>query len=348
MNRVDRYDIKKGERMKISYIKIKEILRLTNFSQAAVSKYFKEASDEDVKRVNNRVSGISPEAANRYLIKHNIDCFNQGGVILSANLCGGVGKTSGIYSLSCALRRVTDRIDPIVLIDTDSQGSLTSSIFGDPASDNDPILIDYLEGKASVEDILTNVGENMWCIKSNLNQVYIDKILSKPSEIKNSMHKLYKEIFSFLGDKSKIFQDHTPQLSSVFASSICALFQLNKKFMRSVIIPMRSDKYAVDGAEKILHEIYDLKDTFNLTQELPIHCYFSSIDQRISTTSAAIKAAQKKSDIIKNLSPVVIRYCSEIPKSIQRLTNVYSSGKANKAAEDYQDLLHSIFMVRGE
>ena len=329
--------------MQISYIKIKEILRFTELSQAAISKYFKEAPDEDVKRVNNRISGISPEAANKYLVKHGVDCFNQGGVILSANLCGGVGKTSGVYSLACCIRRITDRRDPIVLIDTDSQGSLTSSIFGDPASDNEPILIDYLEGKVAIQDILTEVSDNIWCIKSNLNQAYIDKVLAKPSDIKNSMHNLYKDIFSTLGDSTKIFQDHTPQLSSVFASSICALFQLNKKFLTSVIIPMRSDKYAIDGAEKILHEIYDLKDTFSLKHNLSIHCYFSSIDKRVSTTSGAIKVAQQKSDIIKHLSPIVVRYCAEIPKTIQKLTNVYSSGKANKAAEDYQDLVHSIF-----
>lgn len=329
--------------MEISYIKIKEIVRFTNLSQASISKYFKDAPEEDVKRVNNRISGISPEAANRYLLKHGVTYFNQGGVVLSANLCGGVGKTSGVYSLACSIRRITDRIDPIVLIDTDSQGSLTSSIFGSPALDEEAILIDYLEGKADIKDILTEAGDNIWCIKSNLNQAYIDKVLSKPSDIKNGMHRLYKDIFLELGSNTKIFQDHTPQLSSVFASSICALLQMNKEFIKSVIIPMRSDKYAIDGAEKILHEIYDLKETFSLNQNLSIHCYFSSIDKRVSTTSEAIKVAQQKSDIIKHLSPVVVRYCAEIPKSIQKLTNVYSSGKANKSTEDYQDLLRSIF-----
>ncbi|STX55540.1 Uncharacterised protein [Legionella beliardensis] len=106
---------------------------------------------------------------------------------------------------------------------------------------------------------------------------------------------------------------------------------------------MRSDNYAIDGAEKILNEINELQDTFNLDDDIDIHCYFSSIDRRISTTSEAIKGAKKKEAIIHYLCPVVIRYCAEIPKSIQKSNNIYSSGKANNAAEDYQDLLQYIF-----
>ena len=78
-------------------------------------------------------------------------------------------------------------------------------------------------------------------------------------------------------------------------------------------------------------------------KDIDIHCFFSSIDRRVSTTSEAIKSAKKKEKIIQYLSPVVIRYCAEIPKSIQNSNNVYSTGRTNKAAEDYQDLLQNIF-----
>ncbi|STX55541.1 Uncharacterised protein [Legionella beliardensis] len=60
-------------------------------------------------------------------------------------------------------------------------------MFGAPAEDNELILIDFLEGKTKIENILTEVGQNVWFIKSNLNQVYIDKVLSKPAEIKKGM-----------------------------------------------------------------------------------------------------------------------------------------------------------------
>ena len=329
--------------MDIAYMKISELARLSNKNKTVVSKYFKNASEEEVSRINNRIVGISPEAVTKFLLEHKVEYFSRGGVILSANLCGGVGKTSGTHSLSICTRRIVDRKDPIVIVDTDSQGSFTASVFGSPAADNEPILIDFLEGKAKIKDILTDIGDNIWFLKSNLNQVYIDKILSKPAEIKKGMLNFYREIFGYLGLRTKVFQDHTPQLSSIFASSVCALSQLDKRLLRAVIIPMRSDKYAIDGAEKIINEIEELQETFSLERDIDIHCFFSSVDRRVSTTGEAIKTAQKKEKIIQNLSPVVIRYCSEIPKSIQNSNNVYSSGKVNKASEDYQDLLQNLF-----
>ena len=248
-----------------------------------------------------------------------------------------------MYLLSACSRRIIDRTEPVVIVDTDSQGSFTASIFGSPAEDNEPILIDFLEGKAKIEDILTNIGNNTWFIKSNLNQAYIDKILSKPVDIKKGVLHFYQEIFKYLGKNTKIFQDHTPQLSSIFASSVCALSQLDNSLLKAVIIPMRSDNYAINGAEKILNEIEEIQETFNLEKNIDIHCFFSSIERRVSTTSEAIKSAKKKEKIIQYLSPVVIRYCAEIPKSIQNSNNVYSTGRTNKAAEDYEDLLQNIF-----
>ena len=329
--------------MDIPHMKVSELARLSDINKTVVSRYFKSAQESEVTRANNRIVGISPEAVTKFLNAHNIKYFGRGGVILSANLCGGVGKTSGTHSLSACARRIVDRKDPIVIVDTDSQGSFTASIFGSPAADDEPILIDFLEGKAKIEEVLTEIGDNIWFVKSNLNQAYVDKILSKPKDIKEGMFRFYQEIFRHLGASTKIFQDHTPQLSSIFASSVCALSLLDKHYLRTVIIPMRSDNYAIDGAEKILNEIEELQETFSLDTDIDIHCFFSSIDRRVSTTSEAIKTAQKKTKIIQNLSPVVIRYCAEIPKSIQNSNNVYSSGKTNKASEDYQDLLQNLF-----
>lgn len=334
--------------MDVSQIRISELSRLADINKTLISRYFKEAQDSLVTRVNDRIVGISPEAATQFLLEHGKNYFNKGGVILIANLCGGVGKTSGTYSMSASARRIHTRKDPIVIVDTDSQGSFTATVCGAPADDDELILIDFLEGKAKISDILTEIGNNVWFVKSNLNQAYIDKVLSKPSDIKKGMLYFYQEIFKFLGSSTKIFQDHTPQLSSIFASSVCAIAQLDPSLLRAVAIPMRSDNYAINGAEKILNEINELQDTFNLERDIDIHCYFSSIDRRISTTSEAIKSAKKKDAIINHLCPVVIRYCSEIPKSIQKSNNVYSLGKTNNAAEDYQDLLQYIFSYTKE
>ncbi|MCE3239460.1 MAG: ParA family protein, partial [Gammaproteobacteria bacterium] len=209
-----------------------------------------------------------------------------------------------------------------------------------------PILIDFLEGKASIDDILTEVKDNVWFVKSNLNQVWIDKVLSKPQDIKKGMLNFYEKIFAKLGKNTKIFQDHTPQLSNLFASSICALNQLDNSILKAVLIPIRSDKFAIQGADYILKEIDELTETFSLQNTIEAHCFFSSIDKRVSTTAEALRIAGSKENIVRHLSSVVIRYCSEIPKSIMLSGNVYSSGKNSNAAEDYQDLLQYVFSYK--
>jgi len=329
--------------IEISPLKINEIAKITGQSAPYISTYFKSFGDDKVTRVNNRIVGVSPEAVEEYFRKIDIDYFYKPAVILSANLCGGVGKTTSIYNLGACLRRITSRQTPILYVDGDSQGSFTSIVFGEPADNKEAVLIDFIEEKVSLDDILTEVGNNIWFVKSNLNQAWIDKVLSKPQDIKKGMLNFYQKVFSKLGQQTKIFQDHTPQLSSLFASSICAVHQLSDDILKSVIIPIRSDKFAIQGADYVIQEIEDLKDTFSLPDNTDIHCFFSSIDRRVSTTSEALKVASSKENIMKHLSSVVVRYCSEIPKSIMSCRNVYTNGKNNNAAQDYQDLLQYIF-----
>jgi cellulose biosynthesis protein BcsQ len=330
----------------ISQIKISELARITNVSIPLISRHFKKYDAPHVTRINNRIVGINPETTEEYLRSVGLDYFYRPVILLSANLCGGVGKTTSIYNLGACLRRITNRNTPIVYVDGDSQGSFTSIVFGKPADDKELILIDFLEGKASINDILTEVRDNIWFVKSNLNQAWIDKVLSKPQDIKKGMLRFYREVFAKFGKDTKIFQDHTPQLSNLFASSICALNQLEDSILKAVLVPIRSDKFAIQGADYILREINDLTETFSLPNTTEIHCFFSSIDKRVSTTAEALRVAGSKENIVKHLSSIVVRYCSEVPKSIMLSSNVFSSGKNNNAAEDYQDLLQYIFSYK--
>ena len=118
---------------------------------------------------------------------------------MSANLCGGVGKTTSILNLGIALRRITTDDTPIVFVDGDSQASFTSIICSFPAEDNEPILINFLEGKVGIDDVLYSAGNNIWIVKSNLNQAFIEKVLSKPQEIKKGMLRFYEAVFEKLG-----------------------------------------------------------------------------------------------------------------------------------------------------
>lgn len=328
----------------VSEIKVSEIQKYVNMSKPGISKHFKNLNN-GVSLTNNRLTGISPEAASNFLMQHTNFNFHKPSITLSANLCGGVSKTSSICSLAAALRRITSRkTDPIVLVDGDSQASFTHIVCGKRADDNEATLIDYIERKATIHDLLHNLGNGIFFVKSNLNSAFLDKTISRPSDIKKTMKDFYSDIFKSLGNTAKIFQDHTPQLSNLFASSICALYQMPSDIICNVIIPIRSDDFAIQGANYIINEINELVETYSFPKDrVNIHSFFSALDGRVSSTGEAIKKAMSD-DILKNyLCPLSIRYSSEVPKSIMSCTNIYSSGKTSKATEDYQDLLQYIF-----
>lgn len=304
--------------------------------------FFKNHAEQLVTRENKRIVGISPEAAEQFLRQYN-PSFYRPLIIIIANLCGGVGKTTTAINLCYGLRRIINRKTPIVLHDSDPQGSATHQTFGQMASEEELILIDYLEGRATLKDILTPVEDNIWIIKSNLNNASIEKLITKPIDIKGKTLGFYNDIFEKLGPETKIIQDHHPDLSTFFASSICALLQLPENILKTVLIPLRSDEFAISGGQKIIKEIEELRETFSFNNTIPIHCYFSNMDRRIPTTSAALQVAASKEEIVKHLSSVVIRYSDEIPKSLHNHSNVYATEKKNKATEDFNDLFLSLF-----
>jgi len=329
---------------KFSEIKINEIARITGTSTPLISRNLKQKEENRVTRINNRIIGVSPEAAQDYFTQAGLGYLYMPSVTLFANLCGGVGKTSGIINLSSSIRRITDRNTAIVLIDGDSQASLTGTIFGDAASDDSLLLVDYLEERATLDDIITELEDNVWIIKSNLNQAWIEKVLSKPRIVKEGMLRLYNQIFQKLGKSAKIFQDHSPQLSSLFVSSVCALYQLKLNVKRSVLIPMRSDSVAITGAGYILKEIDDVIATFSFNYDyIDIHAYFSNVDRRYSTTSEALELVKNKPNVMKHLSSPIIRTCTDITKATMNGQNVFSTGKSSNSIEDFQDLMQFMY-----
>jgi cellulose biosynthesis protein BcsQ len=327
----------------VSNLKLKELQKIAQVSAPLLSRKFKTIEDEKlISRKNSRITGISPELVENYLTEAGYDHFYKGSVILTANLCGGCSKTSSTVSLSSSMRRLTNK--PIILCDFDSQGSLSQSVCGSPASDEELILIDYLEGKASIKDIITEVetSPNTFIIKSNLNNAYLDKELSKPAQIKNSMKQFFEDLFELFGEEAKIFVDFPPQISNVFSSSISGLNQIDRNILKALIIPLRSDSFSINGGVLALKEYDTILETFNLENTISVHAFFSSVDRRIKATGEAMKLAVSSPRIAKHLCPVAIKYSSEVVKATMANTTIYKDPKGTAPA-DYYDLLNYIY-----
>lgn len=328
--------------------RVSEIAKLTGQDKSVISKYFKTTT-EGVTRNSNRIVGISPEAVHKYFLHIGQSHFDKGAIILLANLCGGVGKTTGTINFTAGLRRITDRKQPIISVDSDPQASYTKHVFKEVAQNKELLLIDFLQGRASIDDILTPLPNNIWFVKSNFNNEHVSKILDKPQDIKNGMLKFYNAIFNKFGNKAKIIQDHNPSLNVTLASSICAIKQIDSNdIVRALLIPIRSDVIALDGARSVLGEVRSLDETFSLPDSINIHCFFSVIDNRLSTLSAVLENAADDKTFVKYLSDVSIRFSDDIHKSIANNTNVYTKSPSSKAAEDYNELVNFVFSYKGK
>lgn len=330
--------------IRYSNVKINEIASITGTSSALISRYLKNSQEKRLLKSNHRVIGLYPEAVESYLKHAGFHEFYMPSITLFTNLCGGVGKTSGAINIGVAIRRITDRKTPIIFIDADSQASLTTTIFGNTADDKENLLLNYFEGHIPLQNIITELNDNIYFIKSNLNQAFIEKILSKPKEIKEGMLNLYKDLYKLFGKNIKIIQDHGPTIGSLLGSSIAALYQLDDSIKKSIMIPMRSDKVSVNGANYIIQEVKEVAETFSFNlNKVNVHCYFSNIDRRNTATVDAFQVAKTKDNVINHLSSLVIRTCSEITKASMINNNVFSAGKNNNATEDYQSIMQFMF-----
>jgi cellulose biosynthesis protein BcsQ len=326
-----------------SFIKVSELAELCGNSTALISRYFKNADEPIVTRVNKRITGISPEGAEAFLKSVGFNYFYKPAISSQDNSCGGVGKSTSTVSLCVSLRRIVSRKTAIVINDQDSQYSLTKQITGNAARDDEFTLYDYLHGKASIDDLLIPLNDNIWIIRSNFNLMYADRALTKPQEIKTKMFNFYSDIFNKLGSDTKIFQDNNPQHSNLKASYIAALFQLSPHILTTLAIPMRSDEHAINGAHKLLNEVQDIAETFSFENKINIQCFLSKVDYREVKDSEIKELIHNYDNVRQYFSLAAIRYSKEITASINQARNIYSHNSKNKAAVDYQQLLQYLF-----
>ena len=329
----------------IAPMRIRELTKLVDISPPVLSRKFKSEVEPAVVRKNNRISALSPELIEKYLTERGHQYLYRNFITTVSSTVGGTGKTSGSLSLLAAARRITSRERALCLIDTDSQASATTTMLGQPIPDTKPVLVDLLEKRCSIEDVLTPVGdpkENIWVLGSNLNNVYLDKALSKPTEIRKSMREVLTQIFEKLGEGTKIFVDTPPQLSSITSSTICAMSDMKKAGTDcAMLMPIRSDLYSLKGARISMKEKKEVLAAFSL-EDIPTICFLASFDRRLKVSVDVMRMLLEDELLKDHVSPVVVRSSSELSKATVKYSTVFSSGEPNTASADYMDLLLNV------
>ena len=174
-------------------------------------------------------------------------------IIVIANQKGGVGKTTTTINLCTFLSYYKKKV---LLIDMDPQANATSGIGLDIQENIGNNIYHTLIGKKNIEDVITTVNKN--------NKATIDVIPSHPElsgaeielvsmmareyRLKNSLNDLKNE-YDF------IFIDTPPSLNLLTINALAAA--------NSIIIPLQTEYYAMEGLSALMNTIKLINDNLN-------------------------------------------------------------------------------------
>ena len=245
-------------------------------------------------------------------------------MILSlVNQKGGVGKTATALSVGASLALKGRKV---LLIDTDPQGSLTTSA-GVELGDNEPTVYEVLQGTASINDAIKHAG-GYDVIPADINLSGADITLAS------------------VAGRAFLLKDALADLETAYdyliidcPSSLSVLTLMNLTASNSVIIPVQATYLALKGMAQLL-------DTIKLVQ------------RRLNPELTILGAVVTMYDRRKNLDNEILENIREtFPGNTFNTTissnvalaeapafgkDIYSYKPASKGATQYEELTNEI------
>ena len=223
-------------------------------------------------------------------------------VISVANQKGGVGKTTTAINLATSLSAVNKKV---LLIDADPQGNASTGI-GIPYGDRKPNLYDLLvDGNYNKNAIKQTIVPGLDIITSNTN------LAASEIELANVEKREFviSNILSEIKDYNYILIDCPPALGLLTINSLVA--------SHSVIVPLQSEFFALEGISSLVSSIQLIKENFN-TGLFVEGILLTMVDKRNSLSALVEK------DVRNHFGDTV--YQTTIPRNV-KVSEAPSHGK---------------------
>lgn len=223
-------------------------------------------------------------------------------IISIANQKGGVGKTTTSINLATSLSAINKKV---LLIDSDPQGNASTGM-GIAYDNRSPNLYDIISAGVFDESaIKETIVPNLHIITANTNlaasEIELVSVEKREFVISN--------ILSKIKNYDYILIDCPPALGLLTINSLVA--------SRSIIIPLQSEFFALEGISSLMNSVKLIKENFN--KDLQVEGILLTMVDKRNSLSALVE-----NDVREHFGDIV--YETTIPRNV-KISEAPSHGK---------------------
>jgi len=263
---------------------------------------------------------ISTELSLNFNIQ-NLAFLSVGKIVAIANQKGGVGKTTTAINLGACLAVLEKRI---LLVDADPQANSTSGL-GILLEPGQPTIYDcIINGKPAQEVILETPTPNLHILPSHIDLVGAELELVSRMRREYILQQVLEKVRD---DYDYILIDCMPSLGLLTVNALTAA--------DSVMIPMQTEIYALEGLQKLKNTIALVKE--NLNPRLAIEGILMTMyDSRLRLANMILEEVRQ--NITEPLFHTIIHRNSKISESPSMKAPVIMYDAASTGSMNFMQL----------